>query len=172
MYRLALTTFSVASALVFAMKSEAQEQPAARARLLDTNGREVGTVRLDEAPSRGVVLRIEVSGLAPGMHAIRIHEAGRCEPPLFASAGARVRHLGEGESAHGRVGRAAESMNFRVPGEGRVEVERLASQATLGAGMNSLFDQDGSAILIYRGPDETASASNVSDRVVCGVIVR
>jgi Cu-Zn family superoxide dismutase len=149
------------------MESEAQELPVANARLIDADGRVVGLVRLLEAPSRGVLLRIEVTGLVAGVHAIHIHERGRCEPPLFASAGARLHD--RGESAAPRVGRAAERLNLRVPGEGRIEVERVASRFTLTSGShNSLFDDDGSAILIYAGAD--GEGSDLA--VVCGVIQR
>jgi Cu-Zn family superoxide dismutase len=60
-------------------------------------------------------------------------------------------------------------MNLRVPGEGRLEVERLASRVTLASGShNSLFDEDGSAILIYAGAE--GEGSDLA--VLCGVVQR
>jgi Cu-Zn family superoxide dismutase len=127
----------------------------------------VGVVHLLEAPTRGVLMRIEVSGLVAGMHAIHFHETGRCEPPAFRSAGGRLHRGGEDDEPAPRASaRAAERMSLRVPGEGRVEVERLAPRVTLASGHNSLFDEDGSAILIYAGGDGDASQL----AVVCGVI--
>jgi Cu-Zn family superoxide dismutase len=167
MKRLTSTICALACAFACVLESQAQEITVANARLIDAEGRVVGLVRLHEAPSRGVLMRIEVSGLLAGMHAIQIHERGRCEPPVFASAGARLHDRAEGGEP--RAGRAAERMNLRVPGEGRVEVERVAPRVTLASGSNSsLFDEDGSAILIYAGAEGEGS-----DRaVVCGVIQR
>jgi Cu-Zn family superoxide dismutase len=166
MKRLTWTSFAVACVLAAALESEAQEVSVANARLINSEGRVVGVVRLVEAPTRGVLMRIEVSGLLAGMHAIQIHERGQCEPPVFASAGARLHERGEGEP---RAGRAAERMSLRVPGEGRVEVERVASRVTLASGShNSLFDEDGSAILIYAGAEGEGSDLAVA----CGVVQR
>jgi Cu-Zn family superoxide dismutase len=161
MNRLISAVAAGACALVLAVDSQAQDFQPAQARLMDVQGREVGLVRLHEAPSRGVLLRVEVAGLAPGLHAIHIHEAGRCEPPLFSSAGSRA--------ATGR------ELSLRVPGEGKVEVERLAARVTLASGLvNSLLDEDGSAILIYATLDEHApvSVADPNPPVLCGVIRR
>jgi Cu-Zn family superoxide dismutase len=43
---------------------------------------------------------------------------------------------------------------------------------TLGEGDNSLFDADGSAIVVHADPDDYRSdpAGNSGDRIACGVI--
>jgi Cu-Zn family superoxide dismutase len=162
------TVFALACVAAFCGRTEAQDPAVASARLIDADGREVGVVRLLEAPTRGVLLRIEVSGLTAGLHAIHIHETGRCEPPTFQSAGERMHHRGESVTPRAG-GRSSERMSLRVPGEGRVEIERLAPRVTLASSaLNSLFDDDGSAILIYAG-DEGAP---VGLAVACGVIER
>ena len=62
------------------------DRPAARAELRDATGRAVGTARLEQVGD-GVHLVLALTGLPPGVHAVHLHEVGRCDPPDFASAG-------------------------------------------------------------------------------------
>jgi len=57
-------------------------------------------------------------------------------------------------------------------GAGRYEV--LVENITLDPGKTSVFDADGSAIIIHATADDnmTDPAGNSGDRIVCGVIVR
>lgn len=154
----------------------AQQLPTATARLIDTRGRDVGLVRLTETPIKGVLLSIRVSGLTPGTHAVHIHETGSCEPPAFESAG---EHFNPWAHAHGARSpngmHAGDLLNLQVPGEGTIEVERLARDVTLGEGfVHSLFDEDGSSIVVHARADDNVSqpSGNSGDPVACGVIVR
>jgi Cu-Zn family superoxide dismutase len=131
---------------VFAGGVGAQQLPMAVARLVDKQGQDVGLVKLHEVPAKGVMLRIEVTGLSQGPHQMQIHSVGRCESVFEGRA-----------QSQGDLG------NLVVPSPGRIELERVARRVTLADGSpNSLFDADGSAIVIY------------SDGVpaVCGVIQR
>jgi Cu-Zn family superoxide dismutase len=154
----------------------AQQLPTAAARLIDAQGREVGIVRLQETPIKGVLLRIEVSGLSPGEHAIHIHEVGRCDAPTFDSTGGHFNPWNHDHGAASSNGmHAGDLLNLSVPGPGRIEVERLARTVTLADGLlNSLFDEDGSAIVIHAGPDDYTSqpSGNAGDPVACGVVRR
>ena len=99
-------------------------------------------------------MRVEISGLAQGSHAIHIHPVGRCDDVF---EGSTVR----GARSTAPVGELGSLM---VPRPGRIEIEKLARRVTLAeGGANSLFDSDGSAILIY-GDDGSPA--------VCGVIQR
>jgi superoxide dismutase, Cu-Zn family len=163
-------------ACAFAGEAAAQQMLTATARLIDAQGREVGTVRLQETPIKGVLLRIEVSGLSAGDHAIHIHEVGRCDAPSFESAGGHFNPWGHAHGAASPNGmHAGDLLNLSVPGAGRIELERLARTVTLAEGLlNSLFDEDGSSIVIHAGPDDYVSqpSGNSGNAVVCGVIRR
>src|SRR4051812_8420379 len=67
-----------------------------RAEVRDVNGNSVGTLTLTQTP-RGVLISGDLSSLPPGLHAIHVHDVGRCEPP-FTSAGG---HFNPGQRAHG-----------------------------------------------------------------------
>ncbi|HVX89903.1 MAG TPA: superoxide dismutase family protein, partial [Gemmatimonadales bacterium] len=67
--------------------------------MFDATGRRIGTATLT-ADSAGLAIALEVAGLAPGPHAVHIHEHGLCERPDFLSAGP---HLDEGGHQHGRL---------------------------------------------------------------------
>src|SRR5438128_9645696 len=78
---------SFAFLLLSAAVLAAQPPTAARADLVDSQGKKVGTAELTQTPE-GVRIALTVSGLAPGQHAFHIHAAGKCEAPDFKSAGA------------------------------------------------------------------------------------
>jgi Cu-Zn family superoxide dismutase len=154
----------------------AQQLPTAVARLIDRHGREVGVVQLQETPVKGVLIRIEVTGLSAGSHGIHIHSVGRCEGPSFESAGEHFNPRNHSHGARSPNGmHAGDLINLEVPGPGRMEAERLARGVTLASGLlNSLVDEDGSAIVIHENGDDnvTQPSGNAGARVVCGVIHR
>ena len=174
MKRSALLALIITGALT--QGAQGQQVLPAFARLVDQQGREVGIVELHQTARKGVMLRIEVSGLTTGSHGIHIHSVGRCDAPSFASAGA---HLDPTNRAHGLRSpdgpHAGDLSSLEVPGAGRIEVERMARHVSLADGVaNSLFDADGSAIVIHADADDNVSepSGNPGPPVVCGVIRR
>ena len=64
--------------------------------------------------------------------------------------------------------------NLHIPASGELMVEILNGGVTLAKGKpNSVFDTDGSAIVIHAGIDDYKSdpTGNAGDRIACGVIV-
>lgn len=148
-----------------------QEQRA-YAELKDRDGKSIGMATFREV-SGGVVIDVDVKGLTPGLHAVHVHAIGKCEGPAFTSAGG---HFNPAQKKHGL--RSAEgphagdmpNMYIAKNGTGRFEV--LADNITLKTGDRSVFDADGSALVIHAGADDdmTDPTGNSGDRAACGVI--
>lgn len=147
------------------------------ARLLNPQGEKIGVATLTEG-SEGVKIVAHVHSLTPGPHAFHIHSVGKAEPPSFKSSGGHFNPYGKShglKNPHGR--HAGDLINLQVGPEGVGTVVVIASLVTLGEGENSLFDEDGSAIVIHAGPDDNNpnddpdnTAGNAGKRVACGII--
>ncbi|MGC2410027.1 MAG: superoxide dismutase family protein [Methyloceanibacter sp.] len=143
----------------------------ASAMLKDPSGKEVGRVELTDTPS-GVLMRLDLTGIPQGDHALHVHAVGKCEPPDFKSAGA---HFNPDETKHGLMNaegpHAGDMPNLHVPESGKLVVEVLDDMVTLDA-ERALLDEDGSALVIHAGADDyrTDPAGNAGDRIACGVV--
>jgi Cu-Zn family superoxide dismutase len=79
----------------------------------------------------GVLLKLSLTGLPPGEHAFHIHNAGKCEPPSFESAGG---HFNPYDSHHGLLsGRAhaGDMPNLHIPPTGVLELELVNVEVSL-----------------------------------------
>jgi Cu-Zn family superoxide dismutase len=166
-----LTSSTLAGSILLAASLPAAAQTA-NAALKDAKGADVGSVKLAEVPG-GVLLTLSVKGLPAGEHAFHVHAVGKCEPP-FTSAGG---HFNPGGKKHGLMAagghHAGDMPNLHVPSDGVLTVEVMNDTITLAKGKpNSVFDADGSAIVIHAGKDDYTSdpAGNAGARIACGVI--
>jgi Cu-Zn family superoxide dismutase len=153
----------------------AAEPKTIKVNLINSSQQEVGTAMLRQT-SDGVLIRIELprnaAGIAPGVHAIHIHEVGRCEPP-FKSAGEHFNPLQKRHGFFDKEGRHLGDLpNIHVPKNEPLTVEVLAPQLTLDSGKTGVFDLDGSALVIHRSADDyrTDPAGDSGDRIACAVI--
>lgn len=160
---------SLAAAIAMAVPVAAH---AASAQLKSPDGADMGTLSLVQTAD-GVRIEGIVKGLAPGEHAFHIHETGNCEPP-FKSAGG---HYNPGNKAHGKQGlggpHAGDMDNITAGEDGTVKISVVNDLVTLNAPANgTLFDADGSAIVIHEGPDDYVSqpSGDAGGRVACGII--
>lgn len=153
----------------------AQEALTARAMLQAPDGTRAGTVRLTQTPHYGVLLDIEVTNLPAGEHGFHIHETGRCSPS-FGEAGGHYAPRGHDHGALYETGKhAGDLLNIVVPSGGSARLARLAQHVTLHPDRpTSLFDGDGSAIVVHAGADDYRSqpTGGAGDRIACGVIER
>ena len=144
----------------------------ARAEIKGTDGKTLGTASLEQTP-HGVLINANLSGLAPGMHAFHIHETGKCEPP-FKSAGGHFNPEGHKHGLKNPAGlHAGDLPNVDVGADGKARFQFFAQGVTLEAGKkNSLFDADGSALVVHKEADDLASdpAGAAGDRIGCGVV--
>lgn len=140
----------------------------ARADMMDTEGGSVGVVELRQTP-HGALLHAKLENLPAGAHAFHVHTVGDCTPP-FSSAGG---HFNPGGKKHGFDAadgmHAGDMPNIHVPESGQLEIEILNVLLMLD---ETLFDDDGAAIVIHEGPDDYVSdpAGAAGARIACGVI--
>ncbi len=152
------------------------DNPTATATLINTQGAVIGTATFTQLNERLVKIEIEASGLTPGRHGVHIHTIGACTPgttPAFSSAGGHFNPTGEAHGLHGGNGaHAGDLHNLVVRPDGTANFVLTTTRVSLLPGSTSLFDLNGSALVIHAGEDdqETDPTGNSGARVACGVI--
>jgi superoxide dismutase, Cu-Zn family len=146
----------------------------ARAELKNGSGQPVGTATLTQLSS-AVRIVVEVHGLPPGQHGVHVHTVGKCDGPDFVSAGAHFNPIGRQHGALNPQGaHAGDLPNLTVGSDGKGRMESTTELFTLGSGQTSIFDPDGSALVVHAAPDDfkTDPTGNSGARIACGVIVK
>lgn len=166
-YSLPLLTLSFCAAI-----AAAQENPAVKVNLVNAKGLPAGTATLTQAPA-GVLINLNITGLSAGPHGFHIHEAGRCDPPDFKTAGG---HFNPAKKQHGFMApeghHAGDMANLIAGTDGVVHAEVMVEGVKLTDGDTALLRSGGTAIVIHAGPDDykTDPAGASGDRLICGVI--
>jgi len=118
-----------------------------------------------------IEMRVLVSGLTPGSHAVHIHEKGDCSAPDAASAGG---HWNPSTENHGKWAHApfhhGDIGNLVADAKGKAELKMESEIWTLGDGKPS--DIIGHAVIVHEKADDftTQPTGNAGGRVACGVI--
>ncbi|MFP3942527.1 MAG: superoxide dismutase family protein [Alphaproteobacteria bacterium] len=168
-FRNSISALALVAAMFLPNAAAADAGDKAVANLQNEDGESVGTVELEQT-LHGTLLHVQLDNLPAGTHAFHVHETGKCEPP-FTSAGG---HFNPRNAKHGyrAVGgpHAGDFPNIHVPENGKLEVEYYNHLLIT----DQLFDEDGSAVVIHKGPDdyETDPAGAAGVRIACGVIER
>jgi Cu-Zn family superoxide dismutase len=200
--RVRTTVLAVLAALMVAMLALAQVASAQQAKttvgerwpvlfawaqIINVDGQTIGAATFTQQRSSDEVrLSVFAAGLEPGKHGTHIHSAGQCDPNSidpatglrspFYSAGT---HFNPQENEHGlrnpQGPHAGDLPNLKVVGPGGVGVLHATNdRITLRKGPeeNTLFDGDGSAIVIHETRDDqvTDPTGNSGARIACGVI--
>lgn len=142
------------------------------AELAGPDGAAMGTVTLTQGPW-GVLVQAEVTGLTPGAHGFHVHEIGACIPD-FSAAGGHFDPVGLGHGLlHDGGAHAGDLPNIHAAADGTARADYFTDALTLDDGADhSVFDEDGSAIIVHAGPDSYGEDPGAGDRVACGVIRR
>lgn len=164
----------------------AQEVASAKA-TLEGNGIS-GTVELREVPNanavdgtfdtgtRRVEITVNVSGLTPGAHGFHLHAVGTCAPDFMAAGG----HFDPGPSSNtdpdaNHPFHMGDMPNLVAGADGKATLTATTTRVTLSSGPISVFDADGTAVIVHGKPDqgktgEPKSGLSGGPRVACGVI--
>jgi len=128
-----------------------------------------GNVTVTAAP-KGVLVKVDATGLTPGWHAVHFHEKGDCSPDTFTNAGAHV-HAAT-PVTHGLLNPAGNDLgdlpNIYAAADGSAHAE-LFSQLVI---LPALMDADGSSVVIHAAADDYTSQpiGGAGARVACAVI--
>lgn len=165
--------YAVLAALgLILFSSAAFAETKAEADIQNGQGEKIGTATLMEGAD-GIKIAIAVSKLSPGPHGLHIHAVGKCEGPDFKSAGG---HLNPEAKKHGLKSpdgpHAGDLPNLIVGADGSAKTEVTTKQVTFKEGKNSLFQSDGTALIIHVAEDDekTDPIGNAGPRAACGVI--
>ena len=141
----------------------------ARGQLVGIDGATIGNFTFTQG-NGGLLLYVEAESLTPGGHGIHLHSVGACSPDFKASAG----HIDTVDKPHGLLNpdgvHDGDLPNIYAAADGTAKAEIFTTLVEL----ETLLDDDGSAIVIHAQPDDHVSQpiGGAGDRVACGVIER
>lgn len=160
--------------------SPASKQPMLQAHAVIAGTGISGTAEFREVPDgtgRKVEVTVTVKGLTPGLHGMHLHAVGKCEGPAFTSAGGHFDPgpFGNTDPDMNHPFHMGDLPNLEAGANGEARVTAVTTRVTLAAGPLSVFDPDGTALIIHANPDQGvtgASKSGLSGgpRVACGVL--
>ena len=176
----------VAIACLGAPPAWAQGFPEARATINScTTGAPLGSAVLIETPSaegiKEVTVMVSAAELAPGKHAVHIHETGACTPTC-AAANSHL-DLGPPGLTHNlpvttnHPYHSGDLINLQIGTRGTGSMTHKSSRIAITDGKLSIFDADGASVIIHALPDLYCTDSSDPNcagggRVACGVLQR
>jgi Cu-Zn family superoxide dismutase len=123
-----------------------------------------------------VEITVSVSGLKPGLHGVHLHAVGKCEAPFTGAGG----HFDPGPASNtdpdaNHPFHMGDVPNIEVGADGKGTLKAVTTRVTLSPGPLSVFDDDGTAIIIHGNEDkgitgEPKSGVSGGPRVACGVL--
>ena len=122
-----------------------------------------------------VDVTVSVKGLKPGRHGVHLHAVGKCEPDFAAAGG----HFDPGPASNpdpdaNHPYHMGDLPNIEAGANGSGALKAVTTRVTVSDGPLSIFDADGTAIIIHGNPDqgitgEPKSGVSGGPRVACGV---
>lgn len=117
-----------------------------------------------------VMVVAEVSGVAPGLHGIHLHEVGDCSAEDFTSAGGHFNPTGAPHGGPEDAERhAGDFGNIEAGDDGSGRLELVTGMLTVAEGPNSVV---GRAVILHESEDDLVSQPTgaAGGRVACGVV--
>ncbi|MEX1195715.1 MAG: superoxide dismutase family protein [Dehalococcoidia bacterium] len=145
----------------------------ATAELKNASGQVVGSAQFSQDASGVVLVKASFSGVE-GAHGMHIHTVGKCDAPDFTSAGGHFNPTGKKHGLLNADGpHAGDLPEITVSSAGAGSLETTTNRISLTTGATSIFDADGSALVIHAGHDDqvTDPTGNSGARLACGLIV-
>jgi Cu-Zn family superoxide dismutase len=128
-------------------------------------------------PPVDVVARIKGTPetLIPGLHGFHIHENGTCDPPAFITA---LGHFDPGPFGNSTPDpnhpfHMGDLPNLEVNEAGVGHLRTTTSRITLSPGPLSVFDANGSSVIVHLNPDRGITGvpgASGGPRIACGII--
>lgn len=125
-----------------------------------------------------VEVTVTATGLKPGRHGVHLHAVGKCEPDFAAAGG----HFDPGPAGNtdpdaNHPFHMGDIPNLVAGQNGRGTLKAVTTRVTISDGPLSIFDTDGTAIIIHGNPDqeitgEPKSGVSGGPRIACGVFVK
>ena len=149
---------------------------AATAIMYNTSGAPIGTAQVWQDKNGLVHVDIASISLPGGTHGIHFHAVGKCESsasPAFATAGAHYNPMGMEHGLQNPKGpHAGDNPNIEIPASGVGNVAFSTDRVSLTPGTRTLFDADGSSLVIHADADDqmTNPSGNSGGRIACGVV--
>jgi superoxide dismutase, Cu-Zn family len=152
---------------------------AARNKGLEVNfknrqGQDAGTATLTPA-GNGVKVKLNLTNLPEGEHALHVHQNAKCDGPDFKTAGG---HFNPDNKEHGTKNPKGPHagdmpMNLQVMADGTDHVSFVTNSISLKKdAKNSVFANGGTAFVIHEKADDmmTDPTGNAGGRIACAVI--
>jgi Cu-Zn family superoxide dismutase len=138
-------------------------------------GAPVGTAEIWQDPNGLVNVDIASLALPAGTHGIHFHEVAKCEggATAFSTAGGHYNPAGKQHGLMNPLGpHAGDAPNIVIPASGVGNVAFSTDRVTLTPGTLTLFDADGSSLVVHANADDQVSqpSGNSGARIACGVI--
>ena len=179
----AITVAGGGAALIASSAAANEAAIHARAEIAGPNGVS-GFATFAEDAGGVVHVNVKVSGLAPGLHGAHIHTIGACTAANGVAFGGAGGHFNPHGAPHGEHTRselaehhAGDMPNLIANDDGRGRLNTASAHFTLAPDVaESLFDADGSAIVIHANQDDYVTQTGPlgpgqsGPRIACGEI--
>lgn len=142
------------------------------AELKPTKGNQAHGLIVFQEKKDKLVMKIELSGLAPGLHGFHIHEKGDCSAPDATSAGGHYNPRGKPHGGPGISERHGGDLgNIEADNNGKANLEIEITGLSLQDEAENIL---GKSVIVHAARDDLKSqpAGNAGARVACGVITR